>query len=211
MEVSGRARTASSAAQPPATAAPGVPVSRGATRSMADRSRPLRAGSVARMSVLSLQRVNVNLAAWPPEGERRGRAQPEVVEQPRHDKIGRLLFAQGCNVTARTHVHLLHGESRPFGGRSPSHFLGQQDAGNRPCNTGAATLLGRPQNFEERAHGCAARTSTASSRAQRARTCWGQVCKASSSSSNSSSCAAAAHATCSESADGADGSRALAR
>ena len=38
---------------------------------------------------------------------------------PLHDKIGRLSFAQRCNVTARSHVHLLHGESRPAGGRSP--------------------------------------------------------------------------------------------
>ena len=45
---------------------------------------------------------------------------------PLHDKIGRLSFTQRCNVTARSHVHLLHGESRPSGAALPSHSLGQQ-------------------------------------------------------------------------------------
>ena len=43
------------------------------------------------------------------------------------------------------------GRAAPPGAALPSHFLGQQDAGNRPSNTGAATLPGRPQNFEGRA------------------------------------------------------------
>ena len=44
--VPGRASAASRAAQPPATAAPGAPVSRGATRSIADLSLPASAGAL---------------------------------------------------------------------------------------------------------------------------------------------------------------------
>ena len=41
------------------------------------------------------------------------------------------------------------GRAAPPGAALPSHFFGQQYAGNRPCNTGADTLPGRPQNSKD--------------------------------------------------------------
>ena len=108
-----------------------------------------------------------------------------------HDKIGRLLFAQGCNVTASDPWSTFYtGRAAPPGAALPSHFLGQQDAGNRRATRCADTLPGRPQNSKDAPDGCAARASTASSRAQRARA-GGQARQAPSLSSNSPSGAAA--------------------
>ena len=64
------------------------------------------------------------------------------------------------------------GRAAPSGAALPSHFLGQQDADNRPRKTGPETVLGRPENSKDALMDALRECTAASSRAKRARTCW---------------------------------------